>query len=515
MNRQKGSGSWTVAVFASWLLMVGGCPTPPPPNQAPTADAGNDQTVNGGVEVVLDGSGSSDPDGDDLSYAWLQTAGPDVTLSDSETSTATFAAPNIATTLRFALEVTDTSGGSDIDTVNINVEPSDNLPPVVDAGLDRTVDGSVTVVLQATVSDPDGDPLSYSWTQTAGAMVTLSGADTSAATFVTVNADDVLTFELTVNDGNGHIVMDTVSITVIHVPVTLFVSNVTGNNVVSFFDPVTLDGNVEPKTNLVGDSTQLDAPSDIVVSRVGVLIAANAASNVLTLHLGAETADGNLAPIRTTEHIQLDGPGNLAYHAETDLLFVANGGANNDILVFAGPVLDPQGFVTNLSLIHIISSAALSVPTGMMLDSSGNLYVANNGDGNILVFSFESGLDTVIEPSRVVTSASFVDLADVFVDDGDHLLVLESGGEILVFNNASSLDGTVEPDRTLTVDGAGLLSAIALDGAGTGYVLDVDRDAVYSFDNIVTLVGTNLPDRTIEGDQTNLNRPAGLFLLEE
>lgn len=45
-------------------------------NQAPTADAGSDQTVEVDEEVALDGSGSSDADGDDLTYSWSLN-GPD------------------------------------------------------------------------------------------------------------------------------------------------------------------------------------------------------------------------------------------------------------------------------------------------------------------------------------------------------------------------------------------------------------------------------------------------------
>ncbi|MGV1010702.1 MAG: PIG-L family deacetylase, partial [Dermatophilaceae bacterium] len=46
------------------------------PNRTPVANAGPDQLVAPGASVQLTGLGSSDPDGDALTYAWTQTAGP-------------------------------------------------------------------------------------------------------------------------------------------------------------------------------------------------------------------------------------------------------------------------------------------------------------------------------------------------------------------------------------------------------------------------------------------------------
>ena len=90
-------------------------------NHPPTANAGLAQTVNGAVTVNLDGSGSSDPDGDPLTYAWTQTAGTTVTLTGADTATPHFTSPAGPATLTFNLHTCDTSNACDDDTVTITV----------------------------------------------------------------------------------------------------------------------------------------------------------------------------------------------------------------------------------------------------------------------------------------------------------------------------------------------------------------------------------------------------------
>ena len=103
-------------------------------NERPVSDAGPDQTVSEGVLVTLDGSGSTDPEGTDLSYSWVQSSGETVTLSDSAISEPTFTSPvdlSRDAELLFSLAVTDGFGHTSAisDTVLITVEAS--TPTVV------------------------------------------------------------------------------------------------------------------------------------------------------------------------------------------------------------------------------------------------------------------------------------------------------------------------------------------------------------------------------------------------
>jgi len=94
------------------------------PNNAPTADAGNDQTVVRKSTVTLDGSGSFDLDADALTFEWIQISGSNVFLSDSTSVNPTFIAPNVGPNgkvFEFQLVVNDGKTDSSPDIVIITV----------------------------------------------------------------------------------------------------------------------------------------------------------------------------------------------------------------------------------------------------------------------------------------------------------------------------------------------------------------------------------------------------------
>ena len=188
-------------------------------NDAPTANAGADATINDGDAVTLDGSGSSDPEGKALAFAWTQTGGTTtVALTGANTAAPTFSTPQLAApaSLTFTLTVTDPGGASAIDAVTISVRADDDTP-IADAGDDfTTYEGDAAALDGSGSSDPEGGTLTWAWTQTGTPAATLSSASAAAPTFTapTVTADATLTFTLTVSDAGGNTATDSVTVTV-------------------------------------------------------------------------------------------------------------------------------------------------------------------------------------------------------------------------------------------------------------------------------------------------------------
>jgi PKD repeat protein len=115
-------------------------------NAQPKAEAGPAQTVHVGTIAMLDGSASSDPDGDLITYAWSFLSRPDgskATLSGAGTVNPTFR-PDLQGSYDVKLVVSDSSGLQSLpDTVTVNTS---NSPPKADAGPDQAITAIGTVV---------------------------------------------------------------------------------------------------------------------------------------------------------------------------------------------------------------------------------------------------------------------------------------------------------------------------------------------------------------------------------
>ena len=201
-------------------------------NVAPVANARPDQSINTNTLVTLDGSGSSDANGDALTYGWTQTDGLPVALSNHTAVSPTIIAPDDPTTLIFTLVVTDSLGlASTPDTVVITIT---NQPPSANAGPNQCANTSTLVTLDGNgSSDPDNDlPLTCAWTQTGGIAITLSNSSAMTPTFTTPTTSTIITFTLTTTDALGlgsapDIVVVTVSEHHVYLPLVLRIDELT------------------------------------------------------------------------------------------------------------------------------------------------------------------------------------------------------------------------------------------------------------------------------------------------
>jgi chitinase len=113
-------------------------------NHPPEAEAGVNKYVNAGDHVILDGSGTSDPDGDILSYTWIQKSGPTVELFNANSVQGSFTAPDSITdtsVMVFELNVTDILGAASSDTcvvlINAEQQESHNDSSPIDEAADN------------------------------------------------------------------------------------------------------------------------------------------------------------------------------------------------------------------------------------------------------------------------------------------------------------------------------------------------------------------------------------------
>jgi hypothetical protein len=221
-------------------------------NEEPEAVAilSGNEILNVGDSATLDGLQSSDPDGDELTYSWSQTAGPSASISSPTSVSPQFTAPSLdsETLLTFQLVVSDGKVESEPSTVAVTVCPSnsfvdiatgecteeqanrENQEPIANAGPNQQpVAGKLVQLDGSGSSDPDGDELTYEWKQIGGPTVSLGGstganptftapevkagtAATTSTSTTTTPQTTILTFQLVVNDGELDSKPDTVEI---------------------------------------------------------------------------------------------------------------------------------------------------------------------------------------------------------------------------------------------------------------------------------------------------------------
>ena len=180
-------------------------------NEPPVADAGEDRDVPEASMAQLDGSGSSDPNGDELVFSWERIDGLEVELDDPASRSPSFETPALLAqgAVSFRLTVSDGQAESD-DEVHLVVLNSVNEPPVAVAGEDQVVRPGQPVALDGSgSSDPNDDQLGFQWEQIEGSEPPDLPQNLHRAVVAFIapeipegqEEEEVLVFRLTVSDG--------------------------------------------------------------------------------------------------------------------------------------------------------------------------------------------------------------------------------------------------------------------------------------------------------------------------
>ncbi len=322
----------------------------------------------------------------------------------------------------------------------------------------------------------------------------------------------------------------------------IYVTNTPTNTVTIY--AADAEGNVPPLAVIGGSATQLADPTGIALDGSGKIYVLNTGTNTITVYPPLDTGTGllNEAPIATIAgpQAQLDQPVAIAVDTNGDI-YVANqqGGPATAGPNYAPGVVTvyPAGSTGNVAPMAIIVGGAtgLVYPTGIAVDSGGDIYVASHelgesfGSGTIILDSsinvYSAGSEGNAQPSAVILGVNTLlgDLQGVAVDSHRNVYAIDESSEsstqpgnaISVF--AAGSNGNVYPAATIVGDITQLNgnNAITLDPAGN--ILVLNSAGGPDSNGSVTIyaagsTGNAAPIDTVSSASTGMNFSGGIGL---
>ena len=443
-------------------------------NTPPVADAGEDQILNAAAIVRLDGSGSSDVDGDRLTYSWSFTSlplGSTAVFVDPTSKKPKFTA-DLDGSYVVQLTIDDgTDSASDSVIITVGTIPS-NIPPTADAGTDQSVIEGDTVTLDGSGStDTDGTIETYAWSEGAiplGAGVTLDISTLSVG---------IHTITLTVADNDGASASDDVLVTVTAAPIPNIPPTADAGTDQSVIegDTVTLDGS---------GSTDTDGTIETYAWSEGAIpLGAGVTLDISTLSVGIHTitltvADNDGASASDDVLVTVTAAPPPIVDADTSTL------TSDPVSVLADGIATATITVTvkDTDSNPVTDATVTLVQTG---SSSMNI-VTNVGDGTYTFIVSSTTVETVTY-TATANGITIIQTADVIFTEGtltasDFNMTLDVNESTVIEDwfILSSADDTDNDPLTALVKTQGSYGTCAVTDDSLAYLKTIETNATDS-----------------------------------
>jgi outer membrane protein OmpA-like peptidoglycan-associated protein len=198
MNPQGRQNNFRIG--SGLVLRWGYPPAPPKPNHPPVAACSADKpsVYQGSNDVIGIHVNATDADNDPLTYAYTATGGTvEGTGPDGRWNSSGLAIGSYTVNAK----VDDGRGGTATCSADVQVTKRPNRPPVISCAPERNpILAGERVAINSTASDPDGDPITYSYSASGGQI---SGTGASAQFDSTGLSAGSYTVTCTADDGQG------------------------------------------------------------------------------------------------------------------------------------------------------------------------------------------------------------------------------------------------------------------------------------------------------------------------
>lgn len=532
-------------------------------NTPPVADAGRNRTVPVASTVTLNGSGSSDVDGNALRYSWVLVSRParsKAVLRNANSVAPAFVADESGTYVA-QLVVNDGTADGNPSVVSIT---TGNTPPVANADVNRVVEPNAIVRLNGSGStDVDGNELTYHWILLSTPLGSAAALNDGNAVDPTFTADLPGTYvaQLIVHDGQVNSVPTTVWITtdaaLAPEAKAGFDQTVAVNSVVSLdgrgSDPQarqlanrwTLISRPEGSSAAIENGNDAnptfiaDQPGDYVAQLIvnnGMFDSAPSTVKVTTKNTAPLARGGRNLSVKIGDSVQLDG--SASSDADRDALayrwsFMRRPSGSNASLSGAETVA--PAFVADLPGLYVVQLIATdgqsrSTPVTVSVEASGSQVIGLSPDP-LNLNTIVSGTLTITLPSPAPAGGQVVNLfvsdpsiagapSNVTVPEGSTTVTVEitpsrSGSTTILAASSGFAPNSIRvnvttPVITLTLDSSSIglgrtvnglvtLSAPAQSGGATIFLAG-RPDGIVTVPNTVTVAaGSTTAPFTVTG----------------